>query len=197
MTYPGNPPDSIWFANVTSLDQTSNCHFCSPITPHSTDPEWIPILHKDAMRILFFSSLSFPLLTSYSSWRQSSSEHVCDEMKINFSLKFKWLVQMRLSYTQSQVSHQKRIGKEKNKLASFIHRELHTNPIQTHCMEFQSAICSTSNPLFLFFSSHTSPATFTTLIALIVGSIKKLSMLPMRLVMDINLQIFQIYHACF
>lgn len=45
-TYPGRPPDSIWLANVTSFDHTSNCHFCRPITPQSTEPECIPILYK-------------------------------------------------------------------------------------------------------------------------------------------------------
>lgn len=37
--YPGFPPDSIWLANLTSEDQMSNCHFLSPITPQSTEPE--------------------------------------------------------------------------------------------------------------------------------------------------------------
>lgn len=46
MTYPGKPPDSMWLARVTSFDQTSNCHFCSPITPQRTEPECIPILYS-------------------------------------------------------------------------------------------------------------------------------------------------------
>ena len=37
-TYPGSPPDSIMFASVTSLLQTSYCHFLSPSTPHNTRP---------------------------------------------------------------------------------------------------------------------------------------------------------------
>jgi hypothetical protein len=41
--YPGIPPDSMWLANVTSYDHTSNCHLRRPSTPHSTEPEWIPI----------------------------------------------------------------------------------------------------------------------------------------------------------
>lgn len=41
--YPGIPPDSSLFAMSTSQDQTSNCHFLRPNTPHSTEPEWIPI----------------------------------------------------------------------------------------------------------------------------------------------------------
>lgn len=41
-TYPALPPASIWLANVTSLDQTSNCHFLSPSTPQCTLPLWIP-----------------------------------------------------------------------------------------------------------------------------------------------------------
>ena len=35
-------PDSKWFAMVTSVLQTSNCHFRSPRTPHKTLPECIP-----------------------------------------------------------------------------------------------------------------------------------------------------------
>lgn len=42
-SYPGIPPDSSLFAISTSHDQTSNCHFRRPSTPHSTDPECIPI----------------------------------------------------------------------------------------------------------------------------------------------------------
>ena len=42
-THPGIPPDSSLLAMSTSQDQTSNCHFLSPNTPHSTEPEWIPI----------------------------------------------------------------------------------------------------------------------------------------------------------
>ena len=41
--YPGTPPDSIWFAKLTSSLHTSNCHFRSPITPHNTFPVWTPI----------------------------------------------------------------------------------------------------------------------------------------------------------
>lgn len=37
-TDPGSPPASIMLASVTSLDQTSYCHFRSPRTPHSTRP---------------------------------------------------------------------------------------------------------------------------------------------------------------
>lgn len=37
-TDPGSPPASIMFARVTSLDQTSYCHFLNPRTPHSTRP---------------------------------------------------------------------------------------------------------------------------------------------------------------
>lgn len=43
ITHPGIPPDSSLLAMSTSQDQTSNCHFLSPNTPHSTEPEWIPI----------------------------------------------------------------------------------------------------------------------------------------------------------
>ena len=43
LTHPGIPPASSLLAMVTSLDQTSNCHFRSPSTPHSTDPECTPI----------------------------------------------------------------------------------------------------------------------------------------------------------
>lgn len=41
-THPGTPPASIWLARVTSCDQTSYCHFWSPITPHRTFPECTP-----------------------------------------------------------------------------------------------------------------------------------------------------------
>ena len=41
--YPGMPPDSMWLANVTSYDHTSNCHLRRPSTPHRTEPEWIPM----------------------------------------------------------------------------------------------------------------------------------------------------------
>lgn len=40
--YPGTPPASMWLANVTSCDQTSYCHFCRPMTPQRTFPEWTP-----------------------------------------------------------------------------------------------------------------------------------------------------------
>lgn len=43
LAYPGIPPDSSLLAMSTSQDQTSNCHFRRPNTPHSTEPEWIPI----------------------------------------------------------------------------------------------------------------------------------------------------------
>lgn len=43
-SYPGIPPLSIWFANVTSFDHTSNCHLQSPRTPQCTRPECIPTL---------------------------------------------------------------------------------------------------------------------------------------------------------
>lgn len=43
INYPGKPPLSIWFANVTSSLQTSNCHFRKPSTPHNTFPVCIPI----------------------------------------------------------------------------------------------------------------------------------------------------------
>lgn len=43
-SHPAIPPDSMWLARVTSLDQTSNCHLYKPRTPHSTLPEWTPIL---------------------------------------------------------------------------------------------------------------------------------------------------------
>lgn len=42
-TYPGIPPDSMWFAMITSLDQTSKCHFLLPSTPHITEPLWMPM----------------------------------------------------------------------------------------------------------------------------------------------------------
>lgn len=40
--HPGTPPASIMLARVTSLDQTSNCHFLRPSTPQCTRPVWIP-----------------------------------------------------------------------------------------------------------------------------------------------------------
>lgn len=43
VTHPGTPPASIWFANVTSSDQVSYCHFFRPNTPHRTRPVWMPI----------------------------------------------------------------------------------------------------------------------------------------------------------
>lgn len=41
-SYPGTPPASMWLASVTSCDHTSYCHFCRPMTPHSTFPECTP-----------------------------------------------------------------------------------------------------------------------------------------------------------
>ena len=41
-THPARPPASMWLARVTSWDQTSYCHFCSPMTPQSTLPECTP-----------------------------------------------------------------------------------------------------------------------------------------------------------
>lgn len=38
LTHPALPPASIWLASVTSLDQTSNCHFLRPRTPQCTRP---------------------------------------------------------------------------------------------------------------------------------------------------------------
>ena len=43
-THPGIPPLSMWFARVTSLLQTSNCHFLRPRTPQWTLPVCIPTL---------------------------------------------------------------------------------------------------------------------------------------------------------
>lgn len=43
VSYPGIPPDSSLLAMSTSQDQTSNCHFRKPRTPHKTEPEWMPI----------------------------------------------------------------------------------------------------------------------------------------------------------
>ena len=43
ISYPGIPPDSIRFANVTSSLQTSNCHLRRPMTPQSTLPVCTPI----------------------------------------------------------------------------------------------------------------------------------------------------------
>lgn len=40
--YPAWPPASIWLASVTSLDQTSNCHFRRPSTPQCTRPLCMP-----------------------------------------------------------------------------------------------------------------------------------------------------------
>ena len=42
-TNPGTPEDSIWFASVTSSDQTSYCHLRSPKVPDITEPVWMPI----------------------------------------------------------------------------------------------------------------------------------------------------------
>lgn len=42
VTHPGTPPCSMWFARVTSLLQTSYCHFFKPKTPHKTLPVCIP-----------------------------------------------------------------------------------------------------------------------------------------------------------
>lgn len=36
------PPLSMWFASVTSLDHTSNCHLTRPSTPQCTRPVWMP-----------------------------------------------------------------------------------------------------------------------------------------------------------
>lgn len=41
-SHPGTPLASMWLARVTSWDQTSYCHFCSPMTPQSTLPECTP-----------------------------------------------------------------------------------------------------------------------------------------------------------
>lgn len=43
-TYPGRPPDSMWFAVVTSSDHTSYCHFFKPRTPLWTLPMCTPTL---------------------------------------------------------------------------------------------------------------------------------------------------------
>lgn len=43
VSYPGIPPDSSLLAMSTSQDQTSNCHFRKPRTPHKTEPEWMPM----------------------------------------------------------------------------------------------------------------------------------------------------------
>lgn len=41
-SHPALPPASMWLANVTSFDHTSNCHFLSPSTPQCTRPLWMP-----------------------------------------------------------------------------------------------------------------------------------------------------------
>lgn len=58
LTYPGIPPDSSLFAMSTSQDQTSNCHFRRPNTPHSTEPEWIPIRMSTSCFVLDLTYLS-------------------------------------------------------------------------------------------------------------------------------------------
>lgn len=52
-SYPGIPPDSILFATVTSVDQTSNCHLFWPRTPPSTVPVWTPT--RMSTSVLVFS----------------------------------------------------------------------------------------------------------------------------------------------
>ncbi|TNN68650.1 hypothetical protein EYF80_021164 [Liparis tanakae] len=46
-------------AMPTSQDQTSNCHFCKPSTPHRTEPEWIPILMSMSKLNCFRTELFF------------------------------------------------------------------------------------------------------------------------------------------
>lgn len=60
LPYPGTPPASMWLASVTSCDQTSYCHFWSPITPHRTFPEWTPT------RILMSTPVASRTFLSYS-----------------------------------------------------------------------------------------------------------------------------------
>ena len=61
-TYPGRPPDSMWFAVVTSSDHTSYCHFFRPRTPLWTLPMCTPTLMLRltpvASRTLLFGSKS-------------------------------------------------------------------------------------------------------------------------------------------
>ena len=64
-THPGNPPASIWFAIITSSDQTSYCHFLKPSTPDSTAPVWTPI------RMSTFASVASR--TSLCTWNKENT----------------------------------------------------------------------------------------------------------------------------
>ena len=56
-TYPGCPLASMWLARVTSLDHTSNCHLCRPMSPHRTAPVWIPTLISTLWPVLHLTRL--------------------------------------------------------------------------------------------------------------------------------------------
>lgn len=68
LPHPGRPPDSMWFANVTSSDHTSYCHFCKPITPQSTLPLWTPT------RILTSTPVASRSLLQGSKWNGKNTQ---------------------------------------------------------------------------------------------------------------------------
>lgn len=65
ISYPGTPPCSMWFAIMTSFDQTSKCHFLSPRTPHITEPLWMPILMLRSTYRHWDKVLNLNLTTKY------------------------------------------------------------------------------------------------------------------------------------
>ena len=68
-TYPAWPPASIWLANVTSLDQTSNCHFLRPSTPQCTLPLWIPTRMFTFTPVTSRTSLQDHRILNYQEWK--------------------------------------------------------------------------------------------------------------------------------
>ena len=56
-TYPGIPPDSMQFASLTSLLQTSNCQRFCPMTPASTAPVCTPTLMSTPDLVCSLTSL--------------------------------------------------------------------------------------------------------------------------------------------
>lgn len=78
LTYPGFPLLSILFANSTSFEYMSNCHWRCPKTPASIAPVWIPT--RMSTELLVFSrtyliafTIERPIWTQRIAWSSRSS----------------------------------------------------------------------------------------------------------------------------
>jgi len=107
-TYPGTPPDSIWLAMVTSSDQTSNCHFLSPSTPHSTEPEWTPIRMSTSTHVAsrtFLQHTASCTLPNMSASTNDASTHILATHSVIYTVKYVRFNKWRLNTHSCNTRH--------------------------------------------------------------------------------------------